>query len=318
MMNFRAPPDRPWYRERVLRLGMHSSTSCPPFPLYLAVATTFFLMSAPAAAQSPGVTVSTTSLGFPEGETRTYTVVLDTPPSGDVTITVTASDDPSRCEAAHGPSCTRKSVATVDKPSLTFTTSDWNEAQTVTVTAVDEDMAGIFKFARIAHQASGGGYDGVSIRGSPSLSLMTTRGMFGTTTRRGTDSLGTSTGNVAFWEHQGRLLPESMRFYVSLNSEPTATATVMLESPDTDLVKLTGGTTLTFSTSDWNMPQPVDVEVIDDQIDEGGLIRAHRLLLDVTVAGTGSDYDGFVPNDFFVDVWNNDRPVWSSRRPRWG
>ncbi len=98
-----------------------------------------------------------------------------------------------------------------------------------------------------------------------------------------------------------------MRFYVSLNSEPTVTTTVMLESPDTNLVKLTGGTTLTFSISDWNMPQPVDVEVIDDQIDEGGLIRAHRLLLDVTVAGTGSDYDGFVPNDFFVDVWNNDR-----------
>ena len=285
---------------------MHPSTSCPPFPLYLAVATTFFLMSAPAAAQSPGVTVSTTSLGFPEGETRTYTVVLDTPPSGDVTITVTASDDPSRCQTAHGPSCTRKSVATVDKTSLTFTTSDWNNAQTVTVTAVDEDMAGVFKFARIAHQASGGGYDGVSVpEVAVSVADDDTRDVrYYNATRDG--SLGTSTGNVAFWEHQGRLLPGSMRFYASLNSEPTATATVMLESPDTDLVKLTGAT-LTFSTSDWNMPQPVDVEVIDDQIDEGGPIRAHRLLLEVTVAGTGSDYDGFVPNDFFIDVWNNDR-----------
>ena len=52
-------------------------------------------------------------------------------------------------------------MATVDKSSLTFTTTDWNTAQTVTVTATDEDMAGVFKHAKVEHEASGGGYDSV-------------------------------------------------------------------------------------------------------------------------------------------------------------
>ena len=35
----------------------------------------------------------------------------------------------------------------------------------MTVTATDEDMAGVFKFAQVAHEASGGGYDsGVTVR----------------------------------------------------------------------------------------------------------------------------------------------------------
>ncbi len=250
--------------------------------------------------------VSTTQLDFPEGETRTYTVVLDTQPSASVTITVTASDDPSKCRVTDGPSCTRKPVATVDENSLTFTTSDWNMAQTVTVTAVDEDMAGVWKYARITHQAIGGGYDGVSI---PEVGVSVAdddiHGVRYYNAKRD-GSPGSTGGNVAFWEHQSRILPETTRFYASLYSEPTATTTVMHQSPDPDVATLTGGATLTFTTSDWNTPQPVDVEVVDNQIDEGGQIRTHRLRLDVTVAGTGSDYDGHVPNAFFVDVWNND------------
>lgn len=159
------------------------------------------------------MSVSDATLDFPEGETRTYTVVLDALPSASVTITVTASDDPSRCEATHGPSCTRKPVATVDETSLTFTTTDWNMPQAVTVTAVDEDMAGVWKFARVTHQASGGGYDDVSV---PDVVVRVadddTRRVRNYTAKRG-GSVGTSSANVAFWEHQGRLLPASMRFY---------------------------------------------------------------------------------------------------------
>lgn len=203
-------------------------SSFPRVCVYLAVATTLLLASAPVAAQSPGVTVSHTTLDFPEGQTRTYTVVLNTQPTASVTIKVTASDTPSKCEAAHGPSCTRKRVATVDKTSLTFTRSDWSVAQTVTVTAVDEDMAGVFKFATISHQASGGGYDSVSV---PEVNVRVAdddiRGVRHYNAKRD-GSLGSSTGNVAFWEHQGRVLPKTMRFYVSLLSQPTATTTVML------------------------------------------------------------------------------------------
>ena len=256
---------------------------------------------------SPGVTVSTTQLDFAEGATSSYTIVLDTLPSSSVTISVSASDNPSRCDMDSGASCTRKpGVVTVDKTKLTFKTTDWNTAQTVTVTAADEDMAGVWKFAKIEHQASGGGYDSVSIPDvSVSIADDDTRNIVW---HRSTvdGSIGTTGGNAAFWEHQGLVAPESMGFFVSLQSEPTATTTVTVASTDTAVVRLTAGTTLTFGPSDWNEPQRVDVEVTDNRIDEGGRIRTHRVLIDFTLAGAGSDYDGFDADDFFVDVWNND------------
>ena len=67
-----------------------------------------------------GVTLSTTSLEINEGGNGTYTVVLDSQPTGQVTITV---NDP-----------TDNSDVTADPSSLTFTTGNWDTAQTVNVT----------------------------------------------------------------------------------------------------------------------------------------------------------------------------------------
>ena len=60
------------------------------------------------------------------GTTATFTVVLDAQPLTDVVISVTASD---LSEATAGPA------------TLTFTNGDWNVAQTVTVTGVDDAIA---------------------------------------------------------------------------------------------------------------------------------------------------------------------------------
>ena len=80
-----------------------------------------------------------------EGGTAGYTVALSSEPTGNVSVSVTSDN----------------ADVTVSSPSLplTFTTSNWNEAQTVTVTAaVDgDDFADT---ATVSHSASGGGYDG--------------------------------------------------------------------------------------------------------------------------------------------------------------
>ncbi|MYE05609.1 MAG: hypothetical protein F4Y00_11650, partial [Bacteroidetes bacterium SB0662_bin_6] len=71
---------------------------------------------------TPGVTVTPTTLTVPEGGSATYTVALDTEPSAGVTISLSfasGSDED----------------ITVDKTSLTFTTENWNAAQEVTVSA---------------------------------------------------------------------------------------------------------------------------------------------------------------------------------------
>ncbi len=72
-----------------------------------------------------GITVTpTTGLTTTEaGGTANFTVVLNTQPTADVTIPLTSSN------TAEG---------TVDKTSLTFTNANWNVAQTVTVTGVDD------------------------------------------------------------------------------------------------------------------------------------------------------------------------------------
>ena len=90
------------------------------------------------------VLLSPRSLAITEEDTSggTYTVVLGFAPTADVTVTI------------GGTSGTDISTST---SSLAFTTTDWNIAQTVTVTAVaDTDL--VDDTATITHTASGGGY----------------------------------------------------------------------------------------------------------------------------------------------------------------
>ena len=72
----------------------------------------------------PGVTVSKSSLDLEEGEQGTYTVVLDSQPAGNVTVTI----------AGHA-----STDVSLDKTTLTFTDQDWDTAQAVTVTADHDD-----------------------------------------------------------------------------------------------------------------------------------------------------------------------------------
>ena len=92
-----------------------------------------------------GVTVSPTTLTVNEGSTRTYTVALNTQPSGSVTVAITSNN----------------TDVTVSSSSLTFTTGNWNTAQTITVTAAqDTDAAN--DTAVLTHDPSGADYNSVS------------------------------------------------------------------------------------------------------------------------------------------------------------
>ncbi len=83
---------------------------------------------------SPGLTFSDDTLTVTEGGDGTYTVVLNTKPTADVTI---------------------------DPPTLTFTPENWNVPQTVTVTAAEDDDE-LHETATVTHTVSGGGYDSVA------------------------------------------------------------------------------------------------------------------------------------------------------------
>src|SRR5690606_34491991 len=79
---------------------------------------------------SAGISVNPTSglVTTEAGDTATFTVVLDTQPSADVSIALSSSDT---------------TEGTVAPASLTFTAANWNVLQTVTVTGVhDNELEG--------------------------------------------------------------------------------------------------------------------------------------------------------------------------------
>ena len=100
---------------------------------------------------TPGVRVSKTALTVTEEDTTgdSYTVVLDTQPTADVTVTVAV---PAGTDVTPYPT------------SLTFTTLDWSTAQTVTVTA-DDDADLTSDTVALTHSAASAdaNYNGITI-----------------------------------------------------------------------------------------------------------------------------------------------------------
>jgi hypothetical protein len=96
-----------------------------------------------------GVTLSQTGGNTAEGgATDTYSLVLNTQPTANVTVALNGGTQ-----------------LTTSAPSLTFTRANWNVAQTVTVTAVDDTLVEGNHTGTIAHTVSSGDskYDGLII-----------------------------------------------------------------------------------------------------------------------------------------------------------
>ena len=201
------------------------------------------------------VAVSPSSVTVPEagGGTATYTVKLDGQPTGDVTVTVASSNT---------------SVARVTPGSLTFTTSNWSTSQTVTVTGVNDSTPGGNRLTTITHAASGGGFDETTV---PSVSVTVTDD----------DGLTVTLSAVEVDEAGGKAT-----YTVRLRTQPTGIVTVaVVASGDTNAARVAPGS-LTFTTSNWNAPQPVTVTGVDDNVDNPGNSRS----VTITNTSSGSGY----------------------------
>ena len=104
---------------------------------------------APGLAFAPAEGLSLTEGG---AATDTYTAVLTARPSGTVTVTVSSDDAGLAFDTDGSPG---------DQTTLAFTTTNWNEARTVTARAESDDDAAS-EMTTLLHSASGGGYDGVT------------------------------------------------------------------------------------------------------------------------------------------------------------
>jgi len=209
------------------------------------------------------VTVSPTELSVNEADgTGTYTVVLNSQPTADVTVTPMSSDD---------------MVAMVPGP-LTFTPSNWNQPQTVTVRGVDDliDNEGD-RTATISHTVSGGDYGGVSI--DPVM-----------VTATDDDSTGATVSPIALTVDEAG---GTGTYTVVLNSQPTADVTITPASEDGTVATVSDP--LTFTPSNWNMPQTVTVTGVDDNALNDPARRTR-----VTHTVSGGNYGGIVIDDVSV------------------
>ncbi|CAD5953597.1 DUF4347 domain-containing protein [Planktothrix agardhii] len=226
---------------------------------------------------NPGITVTpTTGLTTTEaGGTANFTVVLNSQPTADVTIPLTSSN------TAEG---------TVNQSSLTFTSANWNVAQTVTVTGIDDsvddgDIA--YNIVTVAATSTDSNYSGVNA--SDVAVTNTDNDTKGITVTPTTGLTTTEAGGKA-------------TFTVVLNSQPTADVTIPLTSSNTAEGTI-DKTSLTFTTANWNTPQTVTVTGVDDLIDDGDI--AYNIVT-ATATSTDSNYSGVNASDVAVTNTDND------------
>ena len=179
-----------------------------------------------------GVTASLLAMTVDEEGSQTYTLVLDTQPTGDVTVTPTVSGN---------------SDVTVLPTRLTFTISNWNTAQTVTVSAAADDDA-VDDTVSVRHSVSGADYGSVRID-----EVAVTVG--------DNDDRGVTIVPVSVQLREGG----RATYTVVLVTQPTGTVTIrpsLVAGSDTD-VRLSPSA-LSFSTSSWRTARTVTVTAGQD------------------------------------------------------
>ena len=226
----------------------------------------------------PGLDLSKSSLGPAEGASESYTVALETQPTAEVTVTITGHAD---------------TDLTLDKTSLTFTTTNWATAQMVTVTAEQDNDAVNDDQVTLTHTASGGGYTSVTENLPVTVNDTYTEPVVinGAALVLSTASLGLIEGRSA-------------NYTVALATRPSGQVTVTITGhADTDLTP--DPTILTFTTTDWATAQTVTVEAghDDDTVDDPATLTH-------TASGGGySSVTESVAEDLDVTVTDDDAVI---------
>ena len=221
------------------------------------------------AARTPGVVVDPSALTVTEGDPngRTYSVKLSSQPAADVTVAIA------------GHSGTDLTLSATDLSSdyeLTFTTANWNTAQTVTVNAGDDDDAVADAAVTLTHTATSGSHSSAPVAVTVTI------------TETDTAEVLAVPGNLPVAENA------SSAYTVALATQPSANVTVTVTGHTGSDLTLSA-TRLTFTPDNWGTPQTVtvtadaDADGVDDQVtlthtaSGGGYGAAAAAIVDVTV-----------------------------------
>jgi hypothetical protein len=176
------------------------------------------------------------------GTTDTFTAVLSVPPTSNVSFNLSSSNT---------------SEGIVSPQSVTFTSSNWNVPQTITVSGVDDnvdDGAVGFTIVTSVATSTDARYSNLVI---PDV---------------GATNQNNDTSGFTFSRTEGLTTSENGTtdsFNVRLNSQPTANVTISLSSNNVSEATVSPSL-LTFTTGNWNQPQVVTAQGVDDLAIDGG------------------------------------------------
>ena len=213
------------------------------------------------------VEVLPTALTLEAGGSATYAVALSTRPEAEVTVTVEGATADVR----------------VSGSPLTFTPTNWDAAQTVTVSATAQAAGAM---VTLTHFASGGDYEGLA---APEV----------TVTVSGIKESGVLMSASTLVEEEGG----SATYTVRLATRPSGDVTVTVDGATGEMT--VGGPPLVFTPSNWMDAQTVTVTALDDS---DALADAPVVL---THSASGAEYDELAANPVTVTIREDDLP-----RPR--
>lgn len=238
----------------------------------------------------------TTAVTTEGGGQAQFSLVMNTRPFGNVTITgITTSD------ATEG---------TISPANITFTTNDWNTPQILTITGVDDFMSdGSITYTIVFPNSAAANpldtaYNNFALPSAGSFSNTDndTKGFV-------IAASAPTTSITPLTVTEGGA---SQTFAVKLTSVPCSTpATPATCVPTSITMNMTNSNTsqytispasLTFTAGDWNTDHIVTVTAVNDYIDDGDL--SFTLSLDTIVSAT--DYNGMNPSDISILAVDDD------------
>ncbi len=206
--------------------------------------------------------VSTETLTVVEGQGAGYTIVLDSRPvGGDVTVTLTPPTNPD---------------ITLDQTTLTFTSGNWNTAQTVTVSAAEDPDTQVDR-GTIRHTITGANFAGATL---PDVAVTVTE----------TSVVGIEIEPIEFDVGED----ESETYTVKLATLPSGTVTIAVVVKDNPDVTV-NPSSLTFTGTTWNTAQTVTVSAAADT-------DAQNDVASISHTASGFEYAGVTGSDVVATV----------------
>ncbi len=268
-------PDN-WFRERPVTVHVAADATAPSATLENAATSSDsdYNVSENVAVEvmdsdTPDVAVNPTSLTITEGGSDSYTMVLTKAPTAPVSVAISGASDDVR----------------VSGRSVSFSIGNWNRAQTVTVSVAEDEDAAQDVPVTLTHKVSGADEYEKDDDGDPRPAISSVR-----VTINENDNKGVTVSPTSLTIAAG----VSGTYRVRLNTQPTDTVSVTVDSPRND-VTVTGSPVI-FTTSNWNADQTVTVMVDEDA---GG---EEMQSVTLTHSVSGGDYQGIGVADVVVTI----------------